>query len=365
VRWRACVVLALALAPTAAAAQHPNPILEPDQLWAFNGFALKPPGGRGWFSLSRTRAGATIARLTGSTTHTLIAVASAERLGEPVASPEALAGLVDARRAKVPQDPRFRVLASNARRDDRDGAWCITYRLAADDARMPDTPLVVRIAGRACAHPAAHDLLVDVTVSERGRREELGGETADAIQKFLDGIRLAPPAASAALVEADRLLDRGAETDAVRALERLVERGEPLAALRLARLYDSGRGVPADPARAERLYRIAAEAGEVDALYNLGVFHERARTGARDAAEAVRWFRRAADQRDAQAQLNLGLLYFKGDGVPRDHTRAREWLSLAAENGSERARELARTLVFEPSPWDGLPVRPSVVLDPP
>jgi hypothetical protein len=361
---RAVVFLgaAIALAPAPGFAQHPNPILEPGQIWAFDGFVLRPPSGGRWFSLSRSRSRATFGRDTGSTTHALGAVASAERLGANVGSPEALADLVAARRAKLPDDPRLRVRARELRRDDRDGTWCVAYGLEADDLRTPDTPLVVRIAGRTCLHPAVRDLLVDAVVSERGRARELGpGPGAT----FLDGVvtvRLEP---SPELLEADRMLTRGASVAAARAMAPLAETGEVLAALRLARLYDSGRGVAADPASAERLYRKAAAAGEVDALYNLGVFHDQARGGPRDAAEAVRWFRRAADQRDAQAQLNLGLLYYKGDGVARDHTQARGWLTLAAENGSARADELVRTLAFQPSPWDGLPVRPTVVLDPP
>jgi hypothetical protein len=341
---------ALVLASTVAAAQRPNPILEPDQVWALDGFAFKPPDGQGWFSLAKTRAGATIVKLTGSPTHALVMVVSVERLLGPAASPEALAGIVGARRAKLPQDPRVRLVADDVRQEDRAGARCSAYRLAADDARAPDAPLVVRVAGRACIHPAASNLLVDVAVSERGRAEELDDAARAEVERLLDGVRPAPLTPSPGLAEAEGLLARGAAAEAASALEPLAARGEAFAALRLARLYDSGRGVDPDPARAERLYRVAAEAGEPDALYNLGVFHEKARNGTRDATEAVRWFRRAADQRDAQAQLNLGLLYFKGDGVPRDHAQAREWLVNAAENGNERARELVRTLAFDPLP---------------
>jgi len=118
-------------------------------------------------------------------------------------------------------------------------------------------------------------------------------------------------------------------------------------------------------ARAERMYRLAAASGEVDALYNLGVIHDKARGGQRNVQEAVRWFRCAADQRDAQAQLNLGILFYKGDGVPVDHVQARAWLELAADNGNPRAKDLLRALEFRPHPWDGLPVKPTLLIDPP
>ncbi|HET9041974.1 MAG TPA: SEL1-like repeat protein, partial [Burkholderiales bacterium] len=74
---------------------------------------------------------------------------------------------------------------------------------------------------------------------------------------------------------------------------------------------------------------------------------------------------RAADQRDAQAQLNLGILFYKGDGVPVDHAQARAWLVLAADNGNARAKDLLHALEFWARPRDGLPVAPTVLIDPP
>lgn len=349
----------------AADAQRANPILEPEQPWAFEGFSVRPPAGAGWYSLDKGRTSAALGRLTRSPTHTLVAAVRAERRSQAFESPEALVADLRSRRERNPDRVRLEVRGSDARRDDLDGAWCARYRLDAEERVAADRLVILRIEARSCAHPSAPDLLIELSVSERGLREEAGEATRAETDRFLDSLRFTPPTPPADLVDADDLARRGASADAARLLEALAERGDPSAALRLARAYDSGRGVPLDPARAERLYRLAAAAGEVDALYNLGVFHERARGGERDVRQAMRWFRRAADQRDPQAQLNLGLLFYRGDGVPGDHVQARAWFELAADNGNARARELLRTLEFRAGPRDGLLVTPTVVLDPP
>lgn len=360
--WFAFAAL-VAGAAAAADAQVPNPILEPEQVWAFDGFTLAPPAGRGWFSLSRTREGATFGRATGSLTHALGALVRAQRLDREADSPEALLAIVAERRPKPPADPRFSIVADEVRPEDRDGAWCVAHSLRADDRRAADTALVVRIVGRTCLHPQARELLIEAAVSERGRPGELDPASA----AFLDRIRFAAAGVNPALARAGETLDRGDTAEAARLLEPLAAAGDARAALWLARLLEVGRGVPIDLPRAEALYRHAAAAGERDALYNLGALYASARSGRRDVPEAVRWYRRAADQRDGEAQLNLALLYFNGDGVPRDHTQAKQWLTLAAANGSERARELLGALSFAPTPWDGLPftVAPTEVLDPP
>jgi hypothetical protein len=349
----------------AAHAQRANPILEPEQPWGFHGFSLRPPAGAGWYSLAKTRTRAALGRRIESETRTLVAAVYSVRLPRPFESPETLAPELRARRARELDPARFRLLDGDERRDDLDGAWCTRYRIGAEERTTEDRLLVMRIEGRSCVHPASPDLLVDLSVSARGLPGAIDDDVGAQAGAFLDSLRFVPITPSASLLEAETLFRGGASDAAARLLEASAARGDSGAALRLARAYDSGRGVPADPAHAERLYRLAAAGGEVDALYNLGVFHDKARGSARNVAEAVRWFRRAADQRDAQAQLNLGILFYKGDGVPVDHAQARAWLELAADNGNTRAKDLLRALEFGPGPWNGLPVKPTVLIGPP
>ncbi len=108
----------------------------------------------------------------------------------------------------------------------------------------------------------------------------------------------------------------------------------------LAQLHDRGRGVPADPAEAARLYRRAAERGHAGAQVNLGRLHRAGRGVARNDAEAVRWYRRAAGQGHPFAQFNLALMHRSGEGVEQDDAAAHLWYTLAAARltGAARAR---------------------------
>ena len=113
----------------------------------------------------------------------------------------------------------------------------------------------------------------------------------------------------------------------------------PEVSFNLAQLHDGGRGVPADPAGAARLYRQSAERGHAGAQVNLGRMHRDGRGVAQDDAEAVRWYRRAADQGHPFAQFNLALMYRSGDGVEQDDVAAHMWLSLAAARLAGDQRE--------------------------
>lgn len=94
-------------------------------------------------------------------------------------------------------------------------------------------------------------------------------------------------------------------------------------------MYDNGRGVPQDYAKALKWYRLAAEQGHAFAPYNLGVMYERGEGVPQDYGKAVKWYRKAAEQGDASAQNNLGIMYRNGKGVPQDNVLAHMWWSLA------------------------------------
>lgn len=77
--------------------------------------------------------------------------------------------------------------------------------------------------------------------------------------------------------------------------------GDADAQFRLARLYDSGVGVPENPANAAKWYQKAAEQGHSDAQFMMG---ELCATGdglPKDPEEAATWYRRAAEQGHAKA----------------------------------------------------------------
>ncbi len=95
-------------------------------------------------------------------------------------------------------------------------------------------------------------------------------------------------------------------------LEMGVKQGNAEAALNLAGMAETGRGVPQDYKRAAELYQIAADAGIV------------------------------------QAQAALGKLYANGEGVPQDNEKAIFWLTKAAEEGYvEAQRKLAQVYTYQ------------------
>jgi len=317
----------------------PNPISEPGRLWAFDGFALKPPGGAEWYSLVKSRNEVVFARRAIDPSYAVIAVAHVEHVDVVPATPEGLAELVRRRASRSPDTFRYEIKERVAELEAA-ASWCVRYRLLAEDSRASFFyPHIVRIAGRTCAHPESLGTLIDASYAERAIEGESRPEALQEGEAFLDGLRLMP-LPPRAVADADVLIAEGKAGEAVKLLAPLAEQGYAQAAQLLGAAYQQGQGVAQDLAQAVRWYRIAGEAGEVDALYNLGTLHERTRGSTGDAQEALRWFRRAADQRDPQAQLNLGLLYLKGEGVKADAREARFWLELAASNGNARSRAL-------------------------
>lgn len=109
--------------------------------------------------------------------------------------------------------------------------------------------------------------------------------------------------------------------------------GDVDAQLRLAQMYDSGVGAPANAEEAEKWYRRAAETGSAEGQNGLG-------SGAqakRRYEEARRWYELAAQQNHAMAIANLGALYDLGLGVPQDRKRGFDLYMRAADLGEPMA----------------------------
>jgi len=104
-------------------------------------------------------------------------------------------------------------------------------------------------------------------------------------------------------------------------------------------IYDRGRGVPRNDAKAVQWYRKSAEQGDAEAQFNLGVMYDKGRGVPQDDAKAVKWYRRSAKQGFAPAQYNLGFMYVEGQSVSQDHVRAYMWFDLAGAFGDKNARK--------------------------
>jgi hypothetical protein len=102
-------------------------------------------------------------------------------------------------------------------------------------------------------------------------------------------------------------------------------------------MYDNGKGVQQDHAKAVLWYRKAAEKGLAGAQYNLGLIYDHGDGITQDNAEAIYWYRKASKQGHADAQNNLGLKYVKGVGILRDIVTAHMWFNIAGANGHDTA----------------------------
>ena len=124
------------------------------------------------------------------------------------------------------------------------------------------------------------------------------------------------------------------------------EQGDAEAQFNLGVMYDTGEGIPKNPAEAVRWYRMAAEQGDAKAQFYLGVMYHTGEGVPENDAEAVRWYRMAAEQGDADAQYNLGLMYDTGEGVPEAYVQAYAWYNIAAAQGNETAKENLESVIY-------------------
>lgn len=116
------------------------------------------------------------------------------------------------------------------------------------------------------------------------------------------------------------------------------DRGDPVAAFKLATLYRDGRGVPADPAKAFRWFSMSAGKGNIKAMQSLAVAYAEGWGTAKNFQESARWFAHGASLGLTDAQFNLGVLYERGLGVPQSLADAYKWYLVAAAQGDTESR---------------------------
>jgi TonB family protein len=127
------------------------------------------------------------------------------------------------------------------------------------------------------------------------------------MQRFVAAVLsvcLVMPAIAGPLEDGVAAFGRGDIATALRVLQPLAEQGNPLAKAVLGSMYDEGKGVAQDLAKASTLYREAARSDV------------------------------------PQAQMLLGRMYETGRGVPESAPRALMWLNIASShrgNGNVRA----------------------------
>jgi hypothetical protein len=103
-------------------------------------------------------------------------------------------------------------------------------------------------------------------------------------------------------------------------------------------MFENGKGVAQDYAKAAEWYLLSAEQGYMYAQNNIGVLYETGKGVAQDYAKAAKWYLLAAEQGNAWAQNNIGWYYHNGFGVPRDYEKAAEWYRKAVAQGNPKAQ---------------------------
>jgi TPR repeat protein len=71
----------------------------------------------------------------------------------------------------------------------------------------------------------------------------------------------------------------------------------------------------------------AAEKGNIDSYITLGVMYEEGKGVNQDYAKALNWYHKAADQNHPEAQFKLGVMYANGLGVEKNVDQALSWLN--------------------------------------
>jgi cell division septation protein DedD len=129
---------------------------------------------------------------------------------------------------------------------------------------------------------------------------------------------------------------RGDNKTAIKDWQGPAAKGDADAEFNLGQAYRLGKGVPADPAKAEDWYRKAAEQGHFQAEDNYGrMLFERGQR-----AQAAPWLEKSAARGDPRGELILGTMLFNGDGgLEKDWPRAYGLMVRASNAGLPQASQ--------------------------
>jgi uncharacterized protein len=97
--------------------------------------------------------------------------------------------------------------------------------------------------------------------------------------------------------QAERLSSRGQHKEAAAIYQRLSDAGDVKARSRLAWMYEAGRGVGRDLAKAAQLFMQSANAGDAEAQYAIAVMYRTGKGQTQDRQQSLLWLKRAADQK--------------------------------------------------------------------
>ena len=125
--------------------------------------------------------------------------------------------------------------------------------------------------------------------------------------------------------------------DEIEQLEEQVRQGNATAMCDLARMYEDGRKITQNYAKAKELYEKAVELGNSNAMFNLALMYDMGQGIAQDYSKAKELYEKATILGNSYALCNLAYMYIYGQGVSKDYAKARKLYEKAVELGDSEA----------------------------
>ncbi|OAN81232.1 hypothetical protein A8B78_09480 [Jannaschia sp. EhC01] len=171
-----------------------------------------------------------------------------------------------------------------------------------------------------------------------GRAAHAAGDFEEAVSFYEQAAHANPMAASnlGSLYQTGR----GVAADGARAAELFQSAGELGAAYgwhNYASLYYRGEVVPLDYDRAAEAYLRAAQQGWPSSMYWTGRMYRDGSGFAQSDAQAAQWFERGAEAGNVNAMTQFGFMLSEGLGVAQDQSAAARWFQAASDAGSAEA----------------------------
>jgi hypothetical protein len=118
------------------------------------------------------------------------------------------------------------------------------------------------------------------------------------------------------------LLKAGKYAEALPLLTIACDGGEAIGCSNLGQMFENGKGVAEDDARAARFYQEGCEGGSPDGCYKLGSMYENGRGVTENLFKAVSFYRKGCDGGSAPGCTGLAFMYENGNGVGEDDAKA-------------------------------------------
>lgn len=125
--------------------------------------------------------------------------------------------------------------------------------------------------------------------------------------------------------------------------------GSAEAQFELGLLFEYGRDVNQDDARALKWYKKSAAQEFSNAQYRLAVLSDNGWGTPLDKEKAFKLYESAAENGHELAQHDVAIMYFEGEGVTKNRIQAYKWLKIAIANGSELMQKHLNMVMLEMS----------------